>query len=118
MPGTQSMNIFPLLNEFSTNDQSRPGTQLLEYFQVDVTIAINTGDVEVPTNLGSVLGVINLNYSSVFAAGDAIDAITTDGVITSGAVTVRVKTTSIADGSLTIRGYLVGTKSETQLSLG
>lgn len=111
-----SFGKFPLVPIASQNDGDRPGTLQLEYFQVAVTIGTNTGDVEVPTTLGEVLGVINLSYSSVFAAGDSLNNMTTDGVITSDAVTVRVNTTSIADGALTIRGFLVGKKAETVLS--
>lgn len=116
MAGSLSYNIFPILPEVATNDSNREGSLMLEYFQTTVTIATNAGDVEVPTALGEVLGVINLGYSSVFAAGDMINSVTTDGVISSGAVTVRYSTTSIADGALTVRGFLVGKKSTTVLS--
>lgn len=101
-------SIFPLKNEVNENDAYREGSLLLEYFQVDVTIATNAGDVEVPTTLDEVLGVVSLGYSSTFAAGDMINSVTTDGVISSDAVTVRYSTTSIADGALTVRGFLVG----------
>lgn len=108
--------LFALQPEAVINDSHRDGTILLEYFQVAVTISTNTGDVEVPTALSEVLGVIPFSFSSVFAAGDSINNYTTDGVITTGAVTVRVNTTSIADGALTIRGFLVGRgKSQTVL---
>jgi hypothetical protein len=111
-----SYNKFALVPVGMTNDGDRPGSILMEYFQVAVTIGTNAGDVEVPTTLGSVIGVLPLHFSSVFAAGDSINNYTTDGEITAGAVTVRVNTTSIADGALTIRGFLLGTKSETVLS--
>lgn len=103
-----SYGVFALQPEAVINDSHRDGTLLKEYFQASVTIGTNTGDVEVPTTLGEVLGVENLCYSSVFAAGDALTNMTTDGVIASGAVTVRVNTVSIADGALVIRGFLVG----------
>lgn len=103
-----SYNIFPLKNEVNENDAYREGSLLKEYFEVAVTIATNAGDVEVPTELDEVLGVESLGYSSTFAAGDMINSVTTDGVITSGAVTVRYSTTSIADGALTVRGFLIG----------
>ena len=116
MPTNNSFNLFALIPEAANNENTRPGIHLLEYFQVVVTIATNTGDVEVPTMLDDCLGVISLSYSSVFDTGDALDSVSTDGAITTAAVTVRAKTTSIANGSLTIRGYLVGTKrSETAL---
>ncbi|MHB9147701.1 MAG: hypothetical protein ACYC2U_04705 [Candidatus Amoebophilus sp.] len=116
MPENLAYNIFPLISEADKDENSRPGSLMFEYFQVDVTISINTGDVEVPTALGEVLGMVPLCYSSVFASGDSINNYTTDGVITTGAVTVRVNTTSIADGALTIRGFLVGRKATTVLS--
>ena len=111
-----SFGKFPLIPIASENDSDRPGSLILEYFQVSVTIGTNTGDVEVPTTLGEVVGVISLCYASTFDTGDALDSMTTDGVITSSAVTVRCKTTSISDGALTVRGFLVGKKSETVLS--
>lgn len=110
MPVNQSYNLFGLIPEAANNENSRPGIHLLEFFQIVVTINTNTGDVEVPTMLDDCLGVISLSYSSVFDTGDFLNSITTDGVITTAAVTVRASTTSIANGSLTIRGYLVGTK--------
>lgn len=113
-----SFGKFPLIPVAAKNEGERPGTLTLEYFEVDVTIGTNTGDVEVPTSLGEVLGLIPLCYSSVFASGDSVNNYTTDGVITTGAVTVRVNSTSIGDGALRIRGFLVGKPSETVLSLG
>lgn len=112
-----SFNQFAMIPIASENDWNRPGTLIWEYFQVVVTINTNTGDVEIPTNLGEVLMLVHGNYSSVFDTGDYINDVTTDGVITAGAVTARVNTTSIANGSLTIRGFLVGKKTETVLSL-
>ena len=111
-----SFGKFPLIPIASQNDGDRPGGLILEYFEVAVTISINTGDVEVPTTLGEVLGLIPLSYASVFASGDSVNNYTTDGVITTAAVTVRVNTTSIADGALTIRGFLVRKKAETVIS--
>ncbi len=111
-----SYGKFPLIPIASQNEGDRPGTLHLEYVEAVVTISINTGDVEIPTTLGEVLGFIPLSYSSVFASGDSVNNYTTDGVITTGAVTVRVNTTSIVDGALTIRGFLVGKKAETVLS--
>jgi len=117
MPVNQSYNLFGLIPEASNNENNRPGIHLLEYFQVVATIGTNEGDVEVPTQLDDCIGVLNLCFSSVFAAGDKLLDVTTDGVITTGAVTVRVSTVSIADGALTIRGYLVGTKRSTTVLL-
>lgn len=110
-----SYQLFPLIPEADTNETARPGGLFFEYVQFSVTLSTNTGDAEVPTSLGSVLGFVPLSYASTFAAGDSVNNYTTDGVITSGAVTVRVNSTSIADGALTLRGFLVGTKSETVL---
>ena len=111
-----SWNKFALVPIAQLNDGDRPGTLILEYVEAVVTIGTNTGDVEVPTTLGSVIGFIPLCFSSVFAAGDSVNNYTTDGVITTSAVTVRVNSTSIDNGALTIRGFLVGTKAETVLS--
>lgn len=108
MPVNLNYGLFAIQPEAVINDSHRDGTILMEYFQVAVTIGTNTGDVEVPTTLAEVLGVVPLSFSSVFAAGDAVTNYTTDGVITTGAVTVRVNSVSIADGALTIRGFLVG----------
>ena len=108
MASNLNYGLFAVQPEAVINDSYRDGTVLLEYFEVDVTIATNTGDVEVPTTLAEVLGILPLCFSSVFAAGDSINNYTTDGVITTGAVTVRVNTTSIADGALRIKGFLVG----------
>lgn len=110
-------NFFPLKNEVNENDAYREGSLILEYFQVAVTIGTNTGDVEIPTELDEVLMVIPGGYSSVFAAGDAVTNMTTDGVITTGAVTVRVNSVSIADGSLTVRGFLVGKRKMSAVSV-
>lgn len=112
-----SYGKFALSPNADTNDIARPGAIQFEYVQVNVTIATNTGDVEIPTTLGEVLGFVPLSFSSVFAAGDSVNSYTTDGVVTSGAVTVRVTTTSIADGTLTIRGFLVGTDASTRITL-
>ncbi len=113
-----SFGQFAMIPIASENDWNRPGTLIWEYFQVDVTINTNTGDVEIPTALGDVIGVVPLNFSSVFDTGDAVTNYTTDGVITTGAVTVRVNSVSIADGALTIRGFLIGHKSTTVITLG
>lgn len=111
-----SFSKFAIIPIASINDGDRPGTLLLEYFQVALTVASNLGEAEVPTTLGEVLGVIPLGYMGTFDTGDTIHGMSTDGVITSSAVTVRATTVSIADGSLIVRGFLVGKKSETALS--
>jgi len=110
-------NFFPLLNNRATNDANREGTLLMEYVETPVTLATNTGDVEVPTKLSEVLGFIPLSYSSTFGAGDSVDNYTTDGVITIGAVTIRVNATGITDGAITIRGFLVGKVSASAITL-
>jgi len=119
MPSNLSNSNFALLTEAATNDVSREGTLLLEYFEVsNFAVATNLGTAEVPTNLGEVLGVIGIGYISTFATGDTIHGFSTDGVITSGKVTVRATTVSLGDGSYVVRGFLVGRKSSTTLSLG
>jgi len=112
-----SFSQFAMIPIASENDWNRPGTLIWEYFQVSVTIGTNTGDVEVPTALGEVIGLVPLCFSDLFEAGDAITNYTTDGVITTGAVTVRVNSVSIADGAHVIRGWLVGRKSPTVITL-
>lgn len=106
---------YPLHNEAQTNDQSRPGDLIFEYHEETFTIATNTADLEVPTTLGKVLMVIPGGFASVFATGDFINDLTSDGVITTGAVTIRINTTSVADGAFTTRFFLVGYKSPTIL---
>lgn len=110
------MNLFPLLPASSTNEMSRPGQLFLEYFQVSDTVATLAWEKEVPTSLGAVLGVIGLGYTDVFGAGDYVGAMTTDGVITTGAVTVRSLMVDIGDVAVVGRGFLVGTKSDTALT--
>ena len=44
-----SYELFALHNEASTNDVSRPGDLIFEYHQVDLTVASNLGEAEVPT---------------------------------------------------------------------
>jgi hypothetical protein len=117
MPENLSYGIFPLLNEANTNETARPGQLYLEYFEVVATISSNAADVEIPTSLSSIKGVLNLCFMSIFATGDILNNMTTDGVITDGAVTVRIATTSIADGALTIRGFLVGDKKASTILL-
>lgn len=111
-----SYGQFPLLPIASTNDAFRPGALILEYFQVSLTVSSNLGTAEVPTALGEVLGVIGLGFLSTFDTGDTIHGFSTDGVISTSAVTIRATTVSLADGSYTVRGFLVGKKSETALS--
>jgi len=117
MPMDLSFQLFPLLTEASVNENTRPGALMLEYFQAVVTIGTNTGDAEIPTLLGEVLGIIPLSFNDTFGAGDNLTSVTTDAVITSGAITVRAVTVSIADGPATLRGFIVGRKAETVLSV-
>jgi len=113
-----SFGRFPLINEASKNEGDRPGTLTLEYFEISTTIATNESTVEVPTTLGEVFGVLPI--FNIAAATDPTDSysLLTDGVISSGAVTVMTKSVDIADGAITIKGFLVGKKAETVLSLG
>lgn len=117
MPTQLSYGLFPLLNEAAINENTRPGTIMLEYFQVDITIATNEGTAEVPTVLEEVLGVLDLGYVST-AGSDPTDTVklVTDGTITTNAVTVAAKSVDIANGDITVRGFLVGrTRSQTAL---
>jgi hypothetical protein len=113
-----SFGRFPLINEAAKNEADRPGTLMLEYFEASFTISSLESTAEVPTTLGEVLGVISLNF--IAAASDPTDVYTllTDGVITTGAVTVNLKALDIADGAITVKGFLVGKKAETVLTLG
>lgn len=112
-----SFDIFALKNEFSENDAFRPGTLLLEYHQESITISTNEGTAEIPTRLDSVLGLIDLNY--IVLADDPTDSIElkTDGVIASNAVTVNLLSAAVADGATTVRFFLVGTRTETQVTI-
>lgn len=111
-----SFSQFAMIPIASENDWNRPGTLIWEYFQATLVVSSNLGEVEVPTNLGEVLGVVSLGFMSTFAAGDTAHGLSTDGVISTSAVTVRGTTVSLADGSYTIHGFLVGKKSDTVLS--
>lgn len=111
-----SWNIFPLLNQANTNDADRPGSLLLEYHDEIFTIATLEESIEVPTNLDVVLGLIDLKYLSGGAA-DPTDTMQlhTDGVISTGAVTVNATCLDIGNGEVHGRFILVGTKSPTVL---
>ncbi len=116
MPAQGSYNLYPLLAEASINENTRPGTLLLEYF--DVVAAIDTLEetLELATQLDNVLGLIDLNFKTT--GGDPTDAIHvhTDGVITTGAVTIDIVCTDIGNGNIHVRGFLIGTKrTETAL---
>ena len=117
MPVDLNFSLFPLINEAAKNEQSRPGTMMLEYFQASITLSTNEGTVEVPTQLEEVLGLIDLSFLSG-GLGDTTDTmkLSTDGVIGSGAVTVAALSEAIGDGAVTVRGFLVGiTKARTVL---
>lgn len=110
-----SSNIFTLIPEAANNENTRPGALMLEYFQFDFTIDTLEDSIELPTSLGTVLfGVFG---PVLAAADDPTDSIviTSDYIITSGAITVQCKCIDIANGALTVRGFLVGTRSATVL---
>lgn len=101
--------LFALQPEAVINDSHRDGTIVLEYFDIDdFTVSTNLGTAEVPTTLSEVLGVIGLGFVSTFDTGDTIHGFSTDGVITTGAVTIRATTVSLADAAYRVRGFLVG----------
>lgn len=111
MPINLSANIFGLIPEFANNENNRPGILLLEYFQANVTTSSDTGDAEVPTQLDDCLGLISLNYNDEFAGADYDISLATDGIITTGAVTVRLTLPAGGtDGVHVVRGFFVGTK--------
>ena len=118
MPSNLYYNMFPLKNEANENDAHREDALIMEYFEATATIATLEDTIEVPTNLDEVLGLIDLNY--VAAADDPTDSISllTDGVITSGAVTVNVLTLDVADGDIQIRGFFVGRRLPSAVTLG
>lgn len=106
-----SANIFGLIPEFANNENNRPGILLLEYFEAEITTSSDTGDAEVPTLLDDCLGLIPLQFNDEFGSGDYILSLSTDAVITTGAVTVRlVLPAGGTDGAHTCRGFFVGTK--------
>jgi len=117
MPVDINFSIFPLISEAAKNEQSRPGTLMLEYFQASITLSTNEGTVEVPTQLEECLGLIDLSFLSGGLA-DTTDTmkLSTDSVITTSAVTVAALSEAIGDGAVTVRGFLVGrTKARTVL---
>ena len=109
-----SANIFGLIPEFANNENNRPGILLLEYFETLVTTSSDAGDAEVPTQLDDCLGVIPFFFAVEFGSGDYIEGMATDGVITTGAVTVRIQLSAGGTDAAThkIRGFLVGTKRD------
>lgn len=108
-------NFFPLNNEVNQNDAYREGALILEYFQESITIATNEGTVEVSTNLDEVLGVLDFGYMASMADPTDTVKLCTDGVITTGAVTVGAKSVDVADGAITVRGFLVGRRKVASL---
>lgn len=117
MPVDLNFSIFPLISEAAKNEQSRPGTLMLEYFQASVSISTNEGTVEVPTQLEECLGVLDLGFLSE-GLSDPSDTIklNTDGIISSNAVTVAAVSLDISNTTLSIRGFLLGrTKAQTVL---
>ena len=118
MPQNLSYDIFPLIPEAASNDTGRPGTLLAERQKVAFTIASLAGDAEVPTQLGEVFGVIPLSKLADLSLGTgtaSITSLTTDGIITSGAVTVRAKVVGLTDGSYPLEMLVIGKKAETVL---
>jgi hypothetical protein len=79
----------------------------LEITFQDFTISTNAGTAEVPTQFTKVYGVFPLGIVDDVTA-DTIDSCQTDGTITAGAITVRVTTTSVADGTKNIPIVVVG----------
>ena len=118
MPQNLSYDIFPLIPEAASNDTGRPGTILVERQKVAFTIASLAGDAEVPTGLGEVFGVIPMSKLAdlSLASGTAsVTSLTTDGVVTNGAVTVRAKVVGISDGSCPLEMLLLGKKADTAI---
>lgn len=117
MPVDLNFALYPLISEAAKNEQSRPGTLMLEYFEADITLSTNEGSVEVPTQMQEVLMLLDGSFLSG-GLSDLTDTmkLSTDGIITSGAVTVAALSEAIADGAVTVRGFLVGrTKAQTVL---
>ncbi len=83
---------------------------------VSVTIATNTGSVEVPTDLDEVIGMQDLCFLNATLTGtNQSIKVLTDGVITTGAVTVAVNTLNIGDGAILLNLYLIGKKKRVDL---
>ncbi len=115
MAGNLSYNLFALAPEAATNDTMRVGGLLFEYIETNITIASNEGTVEVSTSLGEVIGLTDLSYISSAADPTQSIKLITDGVITSGAVTVNAKSEAVTDGTITVRFFLVGRKTNSTI---
>lgn len=103
-------NLFPLAS-LSLNPELRGAIPLVrEYKEVTIAIASNTGDAEVPTVLDEVLGIEPIGYCDEFSSGDSLTSLSTDGVITAGAITVRAVTASYtgAPTDHTFRFWILG----------
>ena len=113
MAVNSSFGLFGIIPEAANNENTRPGIMLLEYFDVIATIGTLEETLELPTQLDEVLGLIDLKFKTT--GGDPTDTIQlhTDGVITSGAVTIDVLCLDVADGAIHVRGFLVGRKRDT-----
>ena len=104
-----SYGRFALVPEAANNEIQRIGALVFEYFQTAITISTNEGTVEVATNLSEVLGLVDLSYMASCADPTDTIKLMTDGIISTGAVTVTAKSVDVTDGSINIRGFLVGT---------
>lgn len=88
-----------------------------EFKEVSITITTNTGQAEVPTSLGEVVGLVPLEFldTTIAASTDRVQ-LSTDGVITSGAITVNANTNGLANGAHTFRFFIVGKMKRVDLT--
>lgn len=110
MPYDKQERLYPLA-PLSLNPELRGAVPLVrEYHEEVIAISSNTGDAEVSTDLDEVLGVEAIGYCDEFNSGDSLVSLSTDGVITTGAVTVRAVTASYtgAPTNHTFRFWLLG----------
>jgi hypothetical protein len=94
-----SYSKFYPINSADFTSDIRADAVLLEYKEVSITVASATATVEVPTEFDEVLGVFSTNGYTL----------TTDGVVTTGAVTVSVyDKIPIGDGAKTLKLFVHG----------
>jgi hypothetical protein len=79
--------------------------------KAEFTIATNTADLEVATSLDEIVGFVPLWNMSLWDTGYYIDAFGTDGVISSGKVTVRIVTAGVGGVAFSTSFFLVGRRT-------
>ena len=102
------------LNSFDATYDARFDVLFCELTQVTFTVGTNTGTLEVPTNLDVIYAVLPGN-GEVAVVADDYYVVATDGVISSGKITVVIHSTSIPNGDYVTNLIVVGKKVATDI---